>query len=53
MLKCFCKHKWSILNKTEITSEFGWYKTVYILVCEKCGKIEKVEIKQLDFFMKI
>jgi len=45
MLKCFCKHKWSILNKTGITSEFGWYKTVYILVCEKCGKIEKVEIK--------
>lgn len=31
----FCRHKWSVLNKTEITCEFGWYKTVYILVCEK------------------
>lgn len=41
----FCRHKWSVLNKTEITSEFGWYKTVYILVCEKCGEVKKVTIK--------
>ena len=41
----FCKHKQNILNKTEITHEYGWYKTVYILVCERCGKIKKVEIK--------
>lgn len=41
MLKCFCKHKWKILNETNLNDEFGWYKTVYILVCEKCGKTEK------------
>lgn len=41
----FCRHKWSVLNKTEITCEFGWYKTVYILVCEKCGEVKKVTIK--------
>lgn len=41
----FCKHKWSILKIINVRNEFGWEKTVYLLSCEKCGKIKKVKIK--------
>ena len=52
-LKIFCKHRWRILNKTVLKDSLGWRKTIYVLVCKKCGKVKKVKIKQLDFFIEI
>lgn len=43
--KLFCKHKWTVLSKSTIHTEFGWTKTVYILVCGQCGKIKKVTVR--------
>ena len=40
----FCKHKWRILreiNKYAPNAELP-YKIIYILTCDKCGKIKKV-----------
>lgn len=44
-LKIFCKHRWRILNKTVLKDSLGWKKTIYVLVCKKCGKVKKVKIK--------
>ena len=40
----FCKHKWRILreiNKYAPNAELP-YKIIFILTCDKCGKIKKV-----------
>jgi len=53
MIKWFCKHKW----KTHTKKVYGWTQkvegtwdrtetvseTTEILICEKCGKITKLE----------
>ena len=54
--KIFCSHKWIIHIKKNFTTEmftkqYGEYKgtgvtrdmTTEVLICEKCGKIKKIE----------
>lgn len=41
----FCKHKWKILkqiDKYAPGAEFP-YRIIFILTCDKCGKIKKVK----------
>ena len=41
--KYLCLHKWQEIIKRDVYySQFS--KEVHILVCEKCGKIHKIEI---------
>lgn len=45
-LKWFCKHKWEVLDTIRVGIEPDfWQKTIYVLVCENCGKIKKVTVK--------
>lgn len=39
-----CAHKWTILSRTYVHSEFGCEKIVCVMSCTKCGKIKKVKI---------
>ncbi len=42
--KLFCKHIWKEKYAEKISSEDKIKSKVYVLICEKCGKIKKVSI---------
>jgi DNA-directed RNA polymerase subunit M/transcription elongation factor TFIIS len=48
-MKWFCRHDWKILVKEKIILHNDLYPTntkiVIVLVCKKCGKLKKKEIK--------
>lgn len=43
VVKNSCKHKWKIVDKVQVHSDYGaierWYHR-YVLQCEKCGKVK-------------
>ncbi len=42
--KLFCKHIWKEKYAETVIYEHKIKSRVYILICEKCGKIKKVSI---------
>lgn len=45
---CFCKHYWELLTEKDVyqySSSTRPFKTIYVYRCDKCGQIQKVEVK--------
>lgn len=43
--KWFCCHDWGIVEKVHTSNIFGIERMIYILECNKCGKIKKVKVR--------
>lgn len=44
--KLFCCHKWEVFSNTEIYANSKLpTRVIIILICSKCGKLKKIEIK--------
>lgn len=41
--KWLCCHKWTTYKTISVSTDMGGSYYVYILICEKCGKIKKVK----------